>query len=199
MALLYLVQMEVLPLSKVYRYMQGTRTTKFKIAVLIVIAMWGASMNSRNVSADENDRSMYQNVNNSPGSENYQAGRDLHVYKGPAKRAVSKQKQQEMIQILQPHAGSKISIDFVGGGETRNFAQQIKNIFLEAGWETGNICLVANASYENVSIRVKQSDNYPARMVIVKKALESAKVNVELFTDKKIDQDAVRVCVGDQN
>lgn len=175
----------------------------FSVALFLLILVWyfwgTKEVQDTAGRKTSSQLTMEQSVNNSPGSNNYQAGRDLHVYNGPQNRTISGQKQREMVQVLQPLAGSKINIDFVGGAETTRLAKQIKEIFVSAGWSTGNICKVANASYENVSIKINEAENTSKQGVaLVKNALKIAGFEVPIYVDKRTGAADIAICIGDQ-
>src|SRR5437016_13829021 len=69
-------------------------------------------------------------VENSPGANVFQSGRDLNVYVESGKRVIPLAGQEVMRQLLTPFAGQTVKIySVLGDAETFALATQLKDVF----------------------------------------------------------------------
>lgn len=105
-----------------------------------------------------------------------------------------------MKNILTPLAGNTVEINVMPGNiESRKLAGQIKEIFITSGWHVGSIVVVGNAHYIGISMRVKGKDKYPSFAIKVKEALNVTGFDIQIYSDNRIGENDVKICIGDKN
>jgi hypothetical protein len=79
--------------------------------------------------------SVQQSVDHSPGANVLQAGHDMHVAIEPGRRVIAPDAQEVLRGMLRGGAGSHIHLcGVMGDQETIALAEQLKLIFVGAGW-----------------------------------------------------------------
>ena len=113
-------------------------------------------------------------------------------------RIISPAQINSMKNILTPLAGNTVEINVMPGNtESHNLAGQIKDIFITSGWHVGSISVVGNAQYVGISMRVKGKDKYPPFAIKVKEALNATGFDIQIYPDKRIGDNDVKICIGD--
>jgi hypothetical protein len=152
------------------------------------------------VSGPENVQSAgnynHQEMNNSPGS--IQVGGD-YVVQETFPRVISNAQRETMIALLKSYAGSKIKINVnINDNESRDLAEQIKEVFTISGWDADIFSIIAAVNYGKVSMRIKDKTNYPVRARVIQKALRMTEFGFEAFPEPTLAVDDVVICIGPQ-
>ena len=115
----------------------------------------------------------------------------------PFSRGISPIDKIKMRDILKKHVGSKITITtMLGDPEAFQFADQIKEVFINSGWEVDGINqAIYNRPVVGLKIKVKNR-NYPSRVNTIIAAFNLLRLQIEGWLDESYTENQVELIVG---
>jgi hypothetical protein len=112
-------------------------------------------------------------------------------------RELSPETKEKVTHVLAPFPGTKVNLQVMGGDtESRRFAEQLQQCFVEAGWTVDEFQLVFDAMFPRGLHIVVGKDSGSPQQRALEKALQATGQPVKGALNKSIAAGSLRVVVG---